>query len=285
MIWNAETTSQRSAWQNGCWRAGLRIRLNELALEVQDEGRGPPALLLHGFPTSNRLWHGVIPSLCAAGLRCVAPDLAGYGSSESPANGEPRMERQARWLIELLDASGIDSALVVAHDVGSAAAQILVADFPRRVRGLVVVDGVYADQWAMEWVESIQQWDPAKAARLAPVLARQLRSPSLPVEALTAMLAGYEGERGGLRLIAAARALRPSETAMRLSAMRAAGVPALVVWGTEDRYLPVDSVARPLADLLRAELHLVKGGHFLPTEAPLQVAEEIVAFERSLPRT
>jgi pimeloyl-ACP methyl ester carboxylesterase len=262
----------------------VRICLKDVALEVRDEGRGPPALLLHGFPTSNRLWDEVIPRLCGAGLRCVAPDLAGYGLSESPMDGEPRMERQARWLVELLDAFGIDSALVVAHDVGSAAAEILLADSPRRVRGLVVVDGVYADQWAMDWVEGIQQWDPAKAARLAPVLARRMRTPGLPADAIAAMLAAYEGEPGSLRLIAAARALRPSETATRLSALRAADVPALVLWGSEDRYLPIDSVARPLADLLRAELHLIPGGHFLPAEAPQRVAEEIVAFERSLAR-
>lgn len=259
-----------------------RVPLREVALEVRDEGRGPPALLLHGFPTSNRLWDGVVPLLCAAGFRCVAPDLAGYGLSDPPADGEPRMERQAGWMIELLDSLGIESALVVAHDVGSAAAEILVADFPRRARALVVADGVYADQWAMEWVESIQQWEPEKAARLAPVLARRLRSPALPTAAVEALLSPYQGERGGLRLIAAARALHPRETVDRLQALRAAGVPSLVLWGTEDRYLPIDSVARPLADLLRAELHLIPGGHFLPAEAPRPVAEEIVAFEKSL---
>jgi 2-hydroxymuconate-semialdehyde hydrolase len=260
----------------------LRVRLKDLALEVRDEGGGPPALLLHGFPTSNRLWDGVLPRLCAAGLRCIAPDLAGYGLSDAPAEGEARMERQARWLVELLDASAVESALVVAHDVGSAAAEILMADFPRRVRGLVVADGVYADQWAMEWVESVQQWDPRNAARLAPVLARRLRSPTLPADAVRALLSSYEGERGGLRLIAAARALHPSETANRLQAIRAAGVPALVLWGADDRYLPIDTVARPLADLLRAQLHLIPGGHFLPAEAPQQMVDEIVAFERSL---
>jgi pimeloyl-ACP methyl ester carboxylesterase len=261
----------------------LRIRLRELALEIRDEGRGPPALLLHGFPTSNRLWDGVVPRLCAAGLRCIAPDLAGYGLSDAPADGEPRMERQARWLVELLDVLAIESALVVAHDIGSAAAEILTADSPRRVRGLVVADGVYADQWAMEWVESIQQWDPGKAARLAPVLARRMRSATLLPESLEAMLAAYQGEEGGLRLIAAARALHPSEMVARLDALRAAGVPALVLWGNEDRYLPVDSVARPLADLLRAEMHLIPGGHFLPAEAPREVAEEIAAFAGTLP--
>ena len=62
-----------------------RVKLAELALEVRDEGHGPAALLLHGFPTTNRLWDGVLPALRDAGLRCIAPDLAGYGLSDAPA--------------------------------------------------------------------------------------------------------------------------------------------------------------------------------------------------------
>jgi pimeloyl-ACP methyl ester carboxylesterase len=257
------------------------VQLGGVVLEVRDEGRGAPALLLHGFPTTNRLWDGVIPHLCSAGFRCIAPDLAGYGLSESPIEGEPRMERQTRWLIELLDVLQVESVIVVAHDVGSAAAEILAADARRRVRALVIVDGVYADQWAMEWVESIRQWDPRNAERLAPVLERRLRSSTLAQDALHAMLSPYQGDRGGLRLIEAARALRPSETATRLEALRGAHVPALVLWGDQDRYLPVDAVARPLAELLRAELRLLPGGHFLPAESPEAVASEIVAFART----
>jgi len=259
-----------------------RVRLADLALEVRDEGRGPPALLLHGFPTTNRLWDGVIPPLRGAGLRCIAPDLAGYGLSESPG-GEPGMERQAGWLTELLDALGVESALIVAHDVGSAAAQILVATDPRRARGLVVADGVYAGEWAMDGVESIQRWEPRNAARLAPVLARKMRSPGLSEESIRAMLAPYQGEEGGLRLIRAARALDPSQTASRVEALRAAGVPALVLWGESDRYLPIDTIARPLAQLLRAELRVLPGGHFIPAETPLAFAAEVIRFAKSLP--
>lgn len=258
-----------------------RARLAELALEVRDEGRGPAALLLHGFPTTHRLWDGVVPALRDGGLRCIAPDLAGYGLSDSPG-AEPGMQRQAGWMAELLDRLGIDAALIVAHDVGSAVAQILVADRPRRVRGLIVSDGVYADQWAMDQVESIRRWDPRNAVRLAPVLARRLRSPGLSGDSIRTWLEPYSGDEGGLRLIRAARALDPRETASRLAALANARVPALVLWGESDRYLPIDTVARPLAQLLRADLRLLPGGHFLPAEAPDAFAREILAFAKTL---
>jgi pimeloyl-ACP methyl ester carboxylesterase len=73
-----------------------RVRLSGLPLEVRDEGSGLPALLLHGFPSNNRLGDGVIPILREAGMRCIAPDLAGYGLSDPPG-AEPGMERQAGW--------------------------------------------------------------------------------------------------------------------------------------------------------------------------------------------
>ena len=258
-----------------------RLRLAELTLEMRDEGRGPAALLLHGFPTTHRLWDGVIPALRDGGLRCIAPDLAGYGSSDSPG-AEPGMQRQAGWMAELLDELGIEAALIVAHDVGSAAAQILAADQPSRVRGLSVSDGVYADQWAMDQVESIRRWEPRNAARLAPVLARRLRSPGLAEESIRAWLEPYSGDEGGLRLIRAARALDPRETASRLAGQAASRIPARILWGESDRSLPVDTVARPLAQLLRAELRLLPGGHFLPAEAPDAFAREVLAFAKTL---
>src|SRR6266849_4524693 len=132
----------------------------------------------------------------------------------------------------------IEAALVIAHDVGSAAAQILVADRPR--------------------------------------------SPGLPDETIRSLLEPYAGDEGGSRLIRAARALDPRETASRLPALAAARVPALVLWGESDRYLPVDAVARPLARLLTAELRVLPGGHFLPAEAPRAVAAEIIAFAKTL---
>lgn len=73
----------------------------------------------------------------------------------------------------------------------------MLAGAPQRVRGLAVLDGVYAGEWAIEAVASIQAWDEADAHRLFPVLARRLTRGG----ALREMMAVYEGHQGGLRLI------------------------------------------------------------------------------------
>jgi 2-hydroxymuconate-semialdehyde hydrolase len=254
-----------------------RLQLTAAEMEFDDRGTGPPILLLHGFPATRHLWSQVTPVLVAEGYRALAPDLVGYGSSSPKPGARIDMASQARWMWELLDRLGIERTFIVAHDVGSAAAQLMVAESPARVRGLVILDGVYETQWAMEAIESIRAWNAADAARLCPVLARRLGKS----EHLRAMLASYAGEAGGARLIRAARDLDPIQTATIGGELRSSGVRALVLWGRDDRYLDVDSVARPLAELLRAPLVILPGGHFTPSDCPQEVSAAICDFVRA----
>ncbi len=237
-------------------------------MAFDDAGQGRPVLLVHGFPTSRALWREVTPALVAAGMRAIAPDLLGYG--DSPSAPDVGMEAQAGALLALLESRGLAQADVVAHDVGTAAAQLLAVRAPGRVRTLVLMDGVYETEWAMDAVESIRAWDDAQAARLQPVLARRLKS-------IRALLGSYGGEAGGRRLIRAARALDPRQTEGITPRLRATGLPIAVIWGAQDAYLPPEKVGRPLAQALGAALRLVPGGHFLPVENPAGTADAILA--------
>jgi 2-hydroxymuconate-semialdehyde hydrolase len=256
-----------------------RIKVTDATIALDDIGEGIPVLLLHGFPATRHLWSRVAPLLADAGFRVLVPDLVGYGASEAAAGVRVDMASQARWMLELLDALGLARAAVGAHDVGSAAAQLMVASAPQRVRGLAVLDGVYAGEWAVEAIAGIQAWDPAEARRLFPVLARRVAKSA----AVRDMLAAYEGEQGGLRLIRAARDLDPRQTEHIGQALRASGVPALILWGEHDAFLPLNTVARPLADLLRASLVLLPGGHFTPMDCPSEVANALLDFLGHLP--
>lgn len=248
------------------------IELADAHVGFDELGAGEPALLLHGFPTTRKLWSQVAPRLAEAGHRVLAPDLVGYGESEPVSSVHVGMVNQARWMLELLDRLGIQRVAVVAHDVGTAVAQLILVRAPERVRALALMDGVYGEEWGMEAVASIQSWEVTQAKRLAPVLARRLG------ERLREILAAYDGEEGGRRLIRAARDLDPQDTAGILGELKACRVPALVLWGERDLFLPVDKVARPLADVLRAELQVFAAGHFLPLEAPERVSAALCGF-------
>lgn len=255
------------------------VQVTDATITLDDIGEGLPVLLLHGFPATRYLWSRVAPLLAATGFRVLVPDLVGYGASEAPAGVRVDMASQAHWMLELLDALGVARAVVVAHDVGSAAAQLMVAEAPQRIRGLAVLDGVYGAEWAMDAIASIQAWDPAEARRLFPVLARRIAT-SAP---LREMLMAYQGELGGLRLIRASRDLDPRQTEQIGEALRLSGIPALVVWGERDVFLSIDAVGRPLAELLRAPLIRLPGGHFTPLDCPDDVAQALCDFLRRLP--
>ena len=250
-----------------------RLRIADAEIEFEDTGSGVPLLLLHGFPATRRLWSEVAPVLNARGLRTLVPDLVGYGAS-SAAGVALDMASQARWMWGLLDALGIGRVWLVAHDVGSAAAQLMTVAAPARVAGLAILDGVYRTEWAMDAIESIRSWDWAQAQRLPPVLVRRLGKTAH----LREVLAAYAGEPGGRQLIRAARDLDPRQTADLDAALAASGVRSLVLWGRDDRYLDLDTVARPLARLLDAPLAILPGGHFTPSDCPGEVGEAVGNF-------
>ena len=255
------------------------VQLSDSSISLEDAGDGPPVLLLHGFPSTGTLWSLVVPALIEAQYRVLVPDLIGYGTIDAPSGVRVDMANQARWVLELLDALHVRRVAVAAHDVGSAAAQILLVNHPQRVRGLAILDGVFAGDWAMDSVASIRAWDPEEAHRLLPVLVRRLGKS----ERMREMLGAYSGKDGGIRLIRAARDLDPRQTEHLDEALRKAGAPALVIWGEFDAILPVDTVGRPLASLLDATLALVPGGHFTPLDCPTEVANLLIEFLVHLP--
>src|SRR3989441_5288121 len=238
------------------------VALGDARIGFDDFGAGEPVLLLHGFPATRRLWSQVAPRLAEAGYRVLAPDLVGYGESEPAPGVGVGMVNQARWMLEFLDRLGIQQAAVVAHDVGTAAAQLMLVRAPERIRALALMDGVYGGEWGMEAVASIQRWEEAQAGRLGPVLERRRG------KRMSEILSAYEGEEGGRRLIRAARDLDPRDTAGILGELKARHVPAVLMWGDRDPFFPVDKVARPLANLLGAELRIFAAVDFLALYFP-----------------
>jgi len=89
--------------------------LHELTLAgerfaVRDEGRGPPLLLVHGFPFDRTMWDAVLPALTPH-ARVLAPDLRGFGRSVV-SDGSVSMARMADDLAAVLDALHVTDPLI-----------------------------------------------------------------------------------------------------------------------------------------------------------------------------
>jgi pimeloyl-ACP methyl ester carboxylesterase len=110
----------------------------------QGPADGPAVVLLHGWPYDIRSFADVVPLLTAAGHRVIVPYLRGFGttrflSDETVRNGE--QAALALDAIALMDALGIETAVVAGFDWGARSADIVAALWPHRCRGLVSVSG------------------------------------------------------------------------------------------------------------------------------------------------
>ncbi len=118
----------------------MRIGVNGIELEVEDQGSGPAVLLLHGWPDSHRLWRHQVEALTAAGYRTVAPDLRGFGETDRPADVEAySLLNIAGDVLGLLDHLEIERAHLVGHDWGAALAWVVAAFAADRVDHLAAL--------------------------------------------------------------------------------------------------------------------------------------------------
>jgi pimeloyl-ACP methyl ester carboxylesterase len=116
------------------------VQTNGINLHVAEAGSGPLVLLCHGWPESWYSWRHQLPALAAAGYHAVAPDMRGYGRSDSPAE----IERFTIFhligdMTGLCDALGARQAVIVGHDWGSIVAWNAALVRPDRFRGVVGV--------------------------------------------------------------------------------------------------------------------------------------------------
>ena len=105
---------------------------------------GPAVILLHGWPYDIHSFVDVAPLLVKAGYRVIVPHLRGYGttrflSSETMRNGQP--SAVAVDIIALMDALGIDKAILAGFDWGARTANIVAALWPERCKAMVSVSG------------------------------------------------------------------------------------------------------------------------------------------------
>jgi pimeloyl-ACP methyl ester carboxylesterase len=105
---------------------------------------GPPVLLLHGWPYDIHSFAEVSPELAEAGYRVIVPFVRGYGTTRFRSGDTPRNGQQAVLAVDviaLMDALGIDRAVLAGFDWGARSACIVAALWPDRCRALVSVSG------------------------------------------------------------------------------------------------------------------------------------------------
>jgi pimeloyl-ACP methyl ester carboxylesterase len=115
---------------------------NGITIRYAEAGAGPLVLFCHGWPESWYSWRHQLKGVSAAGFRCVAPDMRGYGGTDAPAQIEQyTLFHMVGDMVELVQQLGETRAVIVGHDWGAPVAwhaALLRPDVFRAVCGMSV---------------------------------------------------------------------------------------------------------------------------------------------------
>ena len=269
------------------WVASQRFRTPsgaELAYVEAGEG-SDVVVLLHGFPSTSRLWREVGPAL-EGSFQVIAPDLLGYGASDQPDNAPLDPRAQASYVGDLIASFEPERLAVVGHNIGGLVAQFLALDGPR-IDVLALLDTDAFDLWPIEGLKMLQNAEPEQeepgfvgdVVDLAFDLGTTKKD-ALTAEDLQAFREQFaRDEPSAKAFFRAVHAIDGIGLAGRDDELAALDVPALLVWGEDDPYVGVEIADRLVDTLARPALVTLPGvGHFTPLEAADVVAPLLEQF-------
>ncbi|MBW3660821.1 MAG: alpha/beta fold hydrolase [Gemmatimonadetes bacterium] len=254
-----------------------------LTMRWKESGEGTPLVLVHGIPTNPDLWRHVIPRI--EGARCLAWEMVGYGRSISEGRERPiSVARQADYLLDWLDALGIERAILAGHDLGGGVVQITAVRRPERCAGLLLTNAIGYDSWPIPSVKAMRALgglvarlpDAAFARVVRLFLLRGHDDRDRAREAFDHHFPPYEETDGAAAFVRQVRSLDVRDTLAVADDLPRIDVPARIAWGAADQFQKVE-YGRRFARDLGAPLHEIEGGkHFTPEDHPEPIAEPLV---------
>lgn len=257
-----------------------------------------PIILMHGLPTCKELFLPVLPHL-NQNFQLITVDLNDYGESEKlpqftskkPGKGMTHKQR-ADVLDELRLHLGLETFILVAHDLGASVAMDYMGKYEQHVNQLVLMSPpVYPDFQEPTVVKIVRS--PYLGEILTAVLQNLLLHNSLSkglvnknnytADLRAAMVKPFHGKTGRAALLRNLRWGRPAEFfADYPHIMQEINTSTLIIQGKQDPFIPLSHAQRLQKDITNAQLVIIENGaHFLPIDTPEQVAEAINEFIRS----
>lgn len=253
---------------------GRTVTAAGLRTNYHDIGEGRPVVFIHGSGPGVSAWANWrlnLEPIAARGLRCIAPDMAGFGYTEAPEGLRFSREGWVDHLAAFLDAVvGEEPVSLVGNSFGGAIALAFAIRYPERLDRLVLMGAVGLDFPLTQGLDLA--WGHVASAQNMRALMEVFAFDQSLVTDDLAELRHRASVRPGAMEAFSAMFPEPRQEGIRALASREEDiarveVPALVLHGRDDRVIPVE-VSKRLFDLLpNAELHLFsRCGHWTQIE-------------------
>ena len=264
---------------------------------VNADDRGTPVVFMNGWTCPDAYWKVIGPGIVDAGHPAVFFDARGHGQSGLPrAPGlfghklkkeDLTVERLARDVIELLDAAGIERAVLMGHSMGVQGLFEAYKIAPDRIAALIPVAGTYenpvptfADQAFLDKLFPIADvlFRRVPFVMLRPVLSQASRFPNLGIRVVRMIhvanhnvtaedIAPHAAQFSELNMSVLWRIMSEMRNHSAADVLPDVQVPVLILAGRKDLFTPQSVQERMHSMLPDSELvWFEEGGHLLPVE-------------------
>jgi haloalkane dehalogenase len=280
-------------------RMGSLGRAAGLAYREAGSSNDRVVLLVHGYPESSYMWHETLPALADAGWRALAPDLPGYGDSEPGAGAEAgteaatggagagggTWERHVEALERFVGELELGPVALVTHDWGVMIGLRWACDHPGAVSALAISDGGFFADRRWHEVANVMR-TPGDGEQLIRAYTREgfhgaMRafSSGMSEQAIDEYWKGFAGDTRRLAHLELYRSGDFEKLAPYEGRLAALGVPALILWGVQDKFAGVKMARRFHEELPGSELVLLEdAGHFVWDDQPELASRALVDF-------
>lgn len=253
------------------------------ALLSGDASAAQAVVFLHGNPGSSSDWAGLVEEV-GSFSRAIAIDMPGFGKADKPADSDYSVDGYATHLGRLLKATRVERVHLVLHDFGGPWGLAWAAQNPPRVASITLINvGIMP---GYRWHRMARLWRTPAIGELVMAtttprglkLALRKSNPrGLPDLYLDELADNFDAatRRAVLKLY---RSTPDSRLAAEATDLRLQAIPALVIWGAQDQYVPV-RFAELQRQFFKVEqvVRLEDSGHW-PFDNPVAVKEAIIPF-------
>ena len=217
-------------------------------------GEGVPVVLLHGWALGHHAYKRSLKRLIQRGCRVYAPALPGFSGTADLPGRRRSLEGYGDWARRFMEAVAIEEpAMVIGHSFGGGVAIKLAHDFPEHVRYLVLLNSVGSPgttgprraPWQWWWSFTREFTPPERGAQLMWATSEDF-VPNLL--------------RNPRALWEVGQLARSADLTAELQALAERDMPVLVLWGDDDRVIPLTSFDT-LCSAIGVEGTVLSGNH------------------------